>query len=551
MNSNRRYGLTMVVVIPLVFIGVLFYWPLGRILAMGFGGGTITAITVPHIAAIVWFTIWQALLSGVITLVLGIPGAYLLYNRRFHGQKFLRAVITVPFVLPTIVVAIGFTSLRELPVFGIVLSGASMIPAIICAHVFMNYSLIVRGVGAMWSTLDSRTEDAAALDGAGRLRTLWSITLPQLRAAIISAFSLVFIYCLASFGIILVLGGGLVNSIETEIFTAATQFLDLTKTTGLAIVQMALTAVAFLIAQRATRRSVMIEAVDSESMRKRVDRRDWPAVLLTGMVVTFLIGLPVISVVVRAFIFQGNLSLMNFRNLGGFGARDLLSITVGQAAMNSVRNLIVSLTLTMIISLLVSYVISRNTGSARFKIAQRVLDILFQIPIGVSAVVLGFGYLVTFSGGIFPLRSSWLVVPLVQSLLATPLVIRFIYPALATIDRELLDAASVDSASASQSWWLVEMPLIRSSLMTAFGYAAIISIGEFGAASFLAYGDQGTLPTVLYQLISRPGAQNYGMAMATSALLILLAFLTIFLISAPKARTLIKTSQLISRGELG
>ena len=551
MNSKRRYGLTLVVVIPLVFIGVLFYLPLGRILSMGFDGGTIAAITTHRIAAIVWFTIWQAFLSAVITLILGIPGAYLLYNRRFKGQKFLRAVITVPFVLPTIVVAIGFTSLRTLPLVGGLFSGASMIPAIICAHVFMNYSLIVRGVGSMWSTLDSRTEDAAALDGAGRLRTLWSITLPQLRAAIISAFSLVFIYCLASFGIILVLGGGLVNSIETEIFTAATQFLDLTKTTGLAIVQMALTAVAFLIAQRATRKSVMIEAVDSESIRKRVDRRDWPAVMLTGVVLTFLIGLPVISVVVRAFIFQGNLSLMNFGNLGGFGARDLLSITVGQAAMNSVRNLIISLTLTMIISLLVSYGISRNSRSARFKIAQRVLDILFQIPIGVSAVVLGFGYLVTFSGGIFPLRSSWLVVPLVQSLLATPLVIRFIYPALLSIDRELLDAAAVDSASASQSWWHIELPLIRTSITTAFGYAAIISIGEFGAASFLAYGDQGTLPTVLYQLISRPGEQNYGMAMATSALLILLAFLTIFLISAPKARTLIKTSQLISRGELG
>jgi thiamine transport system permease protein len=541
----------MVGVIPLVFIGVLFYLPLGRILSMGFGGRTIAAITTHRIGAIVWFTIWQAFLSAVIALILGIPGAYLLYNRRFKGQKFLRAIITVPFVLPTIVVAIGFTSLRTLPLVGSLFSGSSMIPAIICAHVFMNYSLIVRGVGSMWSTLDSRTEDAAALDGAGRLRTLWSVTLPQLRAAIISAFSLVFIYCLASFGIILVLGGGLINSIETEIFTAATQFLDLTKTTGLAIVQMAVTAVAFLIAQRATRKSVMIEAVDSESIRKHVDRRDWLAVMLTGVVVVFLIGLPVISVLVRAFIFQGNPSLMNFGHLGGFGARDLLSITVGQAAMNSVRNLIISLTLTMIISLLVSYVISRSSGNARFKIAQRVLDILFQIPIGVSAVVLGFGYLVTFSGGIFPLRSSWLVVPLVQSLLATPLVIRFIYPALLSIDRELLDAAAVDSASASQSWWHIELPLIRTSITTAFGYAAIISIGEFGAASFLAYGDQGTLPTVLYQLISRPGEQNYGMAMATSALLILLAFLTILLISAPKARTLTKTSQLISRGELG
>jgi len=160
------------------------------------------------------------------------------------------------------------------------------------------------------------------------------------------------------------------------------------------------------------------------------------------------------------------------------------------------------------------------------------MDIAFQMPLGISSLILGIGYLICFSGGFFPLRSSWLVTPIAQSLLTIPLVIRLIHPALTTIDSELLESAETESAKASQIWWLIEVPIIRGVLLIATGYAVVISIGEFGAANFLAYGDQGTLPTILYQLISRPGAQNYGMAMATSSLLIGVAFLVVYFISA-------------------
>jgi thiamine transport system permease protein len=160
------------------------------------------------------------------------------------------------------------------------------------------------------------------------------------------------------------------------------------------------------------------------------------------------------------------------------------------------------------------------------------MDIVFQMPVGISSVVLGLGYLVCFGGGLFPLRSSWLVTPIAQSLLSIPLVIRMLHPALTNIDNELLEMAATESATPSQIWWLIEMPIIRNVILMATGYAAVIAIGEFGAANFLAYGDQGTLPTVLYQLISRPGAQNYGMAMAASSLLIGTALLVMYAVSA-------------------
>jgi thiamine transport system permease protein len=124
-----------------------------------------------------------------------------------------------------------------------------------------------------------------------------------------------------------------------------------------------------------------------------------------------------------------------------------------------------------------------------------------------------------------------LIVPLAQALIALPMVIRLVFPALVSIGKEPIEQASIDGASSWQIWRFIESGMIKGVLLTAFGYAAIISIGEFGASSFLAYGSEGTIPTLLFRLIARPGEQNYGMAMAVSAILISFSFLVVFLTS--------------------
>ncbi len=430
-------------------------------------------------------------------------------------------------MLPTIVVAIGFTAFKDLPVVSSLFFGNSNVPIIICANAFMNYSLAVRIVGGVWSTLDSGIEDAAALDGAGRLRTLVSITLPQLAHAVASAGALIFLYCAANFGLVLVLGGAATRTIETEIYVATTQYLDLPKAAGLVLIQTLLTIIAFVIAQRLSRGPVGFFTSTSLEPKARVDRRDAPALFLTALFIGVLILIPLVSILVKSFRVGSAFSLLNYANLSSHGARDVLSISVGRAAVNTLRNAVITTILSMGIGVLASYLLSRQRPKSRSSFLQRTMDILFQMPVGVSSVVLGFGYLISFNSNLFPLRSSWLVTPLAQTLLCIPLVIRMVYPSISSIDKELRESAQTDLASQSQIWWLIEVPIIRSSLLIATGYAAIIAIGEFGAANFLAYGDQGTLPTVLYQLISRPGAQNYGMAMASSALLIAVALLIV------------------------
>jgi thiamine transport system permease protein len=512
--------------IPLVFVSVLFYWPIAKITSLGISGDWLATLLEPKTTDVVWFTLWQAALSTLITLVIALPGAYVLYRKSFRGQQAVRALITIPFVLPSIVVAVGFTVFRNAHDFWIDLGLAFLsdpIYWIIAAHVFVNYSIAVRTIGGVWATMDSEIEEAAELDGAGRLKSLLAISLPQLRPAIFSASALVFLFSATSFGIVLVLGGGQVQTIETAIYFSATQFLDLEAAAALVLVQTLITAVAFLVGSSIAKGTVGLEQVFEGSPKPRVDRRDLPATLLTAVIVFGLLLMPMLLVLVEAFKVGDGFGVQNFFNLSTHGARDLLNISVLDAASNSIRNMAVAAVIAFGLGTLISWLLVRTT--------QKLLDLVFLVPLGVSSVVLGFGFLVSFDTHWFPLRSSWLIVPLAQALIALPMVIRLVYPALVSIGKEPIEQASLDGATSFQIWRFVESGMIKGVLLTALGYAAIISVGEFGASSFLAYGSEGTIPTLLFRLIARPGDQNYGMAMAVSAILIVFVWVVMLLLS--------------------
>ncbi len=517
---------------PLLFVGLVFYLPVTQVSLLGVSGDWLSRLVEPKTVELVWFTIWQAILSMVFTVIIAIPGAYLLYRRSFPGQQLVRALITVPFVLPSIVVAVGFTVFRSVHEFyqGLGLTFlANQVYWIIAAHVFVNYSIAVKTIGGVWATMDTDIESAAELDGAGRLRTLLLISLPQLKPGIYSASALIFLFSATSFGVVLVLGGGQVQTIETAIFFAATQRLDLELASALVLVQTLITALAFLVGTKLAKGSFRLEQVFEGSRRPKVDRRDSLALAISVAVWVGLLAMPLILVLVRAFDVRGSFGFDNFVNLGTRGARDLLNITFIDAAVNSLRNMAVAALIAFVLGTLISWLLIRT----RF----RLLDFVFLLPLGVSSVVLGFGFLVSFDASWFPLRSSWLIVPLAQALIALPMVIRLVHPALVSIGREPIEQAQLDGATSWQSWRFIESKMIRGVLLTSLGFAAIISIGEFGASSFLANGSQATIPTLLFRLISRPGDQNYGMAMAVSAILIVLSAVVVYLVSrVPKEK---------------
>jgi len=520
--------------VPLVFLGVFFAWPVATLVARGFttdGALDLSAFTEVFARQRTWriigLTLAQAGIATVIAVVLGVPGAYVLHRRRFPGRAAVRAFVTVPFVLPTVVVGVAFRSLLATggPLDFLGLDGT--FAAIVAALVFFNYALVVRTVGGLWEHLDPRTEQAARALGASPLRAFGSVTLPALAPAIASAASLVFLFSATAFGTVLVLGGMRYGTIETEIWIQTTQFLDLRAASVLSVVQLVIVAAALAVAARARRTreralSLAAPAGGERPLRLR-SAVDAAAAGVTALVIV-LIALPLASLVVRSLRTPTGWGLGNYAALGTTGGGNALTVTVWEAAANSLRVALDATILAVVVGGLVALVVSRRPRRRSARRAVSLLDAVFMLPLGVSAVTVGFGFLLTLDnpfGLDLDLRRSALLVPIAQAVVAVPLVVRTVLPVLRAIDPRLREAAAALGAGPGRVLASVDVAMAVRALGLAVGLAFAVSLGEFGATSFLARPDRPTLPVVIFKLIGRPGAENHGMALAASVLLAL------------------------------
>lgn len=514
--------------LPLAFLAVFFVLPVATLIGLGFFddgaldlGGFADVFTRSRTWRIIGLTLGQAIAGTAFSVLLGIPGAYVLYRRRFRGQGIARALVTVPFVLPTVVVGVAFRALlaESGPLGFLGLDGT--VSAVVLALVFFNYALVVRGVGGMWERLDSRTEEAAAALGASPRRVFFSVTLPALVPAIVSAASLVFLFSATAFGVVLVLGGPRVGTVETEIWTLTTQFLDLRSAAVLSIVQLVIVSGVLLAANSArSKREVALRLTSTNLPRTRLHlRRDWGPVLATAATAAILLALPMAHLLTSSLQTSSGWGLGNYRALGTLGSHNALSVTVWEAAANSVKIALLATGIAVAVGTLVSLIASRRPTTAPARRLVAGIDAAFMLPLGVSAVTVGFGFLVTLNRPPLDLRASLILIPIAQAVVAIPLVVRTITPVLRAIDPRMREAARVLGAGPGAVLARIDGPFLVRSLSLAIGFAFATSLGEFGATSFLARPDQPTLPTVIFRLISRPGPDNYGMALAASVIL--------------------------------
>src|SRR5437868_10207895 len=211
--------------VPLAFLAIFFAWPLGAIFGRALRPGALgNVLGDGALRHVMWFTLWQAIASTVLTLAVGIPAAYVVARYQFAGKRLFRALVMLPFVLPTVVVATAFLVLLR-P--GGPLSFLHWRPGVapmLIAHVFFNVAVVVRTVGGFWSNLDPRREEAARMLGASRRRAFRSVTLPLLAPSILAAASIVFLFTFTSFGVVLLLSDPAHGTIETEIYRQAFDF---------------------------------------------------------------------------------------------------------------------------------------------------------------------------------------------------------------------------------------------------------------------------------------------------------------------------------------
>lgn len=520
---SRPAVLVATAALPVLVLAVFFVLPLVGMVGRGFrADGSWDASTVgrvlgrPEIQRAIWYTLWTSAVATVFSVVLGLPAAYALHRLAFPLRRLVRAALLVPFVLPTVVVGVAFHQLlgEGGPLAGLGLDGT---PAILAALVFFNVAVVIRSVGAAWESLDARPGEAAAALGARPWTVFRTVTLPALRPSIVGAASVVFLFCATAFGVVLTLGDLRHNNIETEIYRLTTALLDLPGAAALSIVQVIVVVVLLAAAGRLRR---VADPTQSRSVvrPRRVTRRDLPQIMAT-VVLLALVAAPVLTLVAGSLRVDGRWSLGNYRALQTPGSGNALPVTAIAALATSLEIALVATAIALALGVMVAAVVTRRSRGRVERGIRSVLDGFFMLPLGVSAVTLGFGLFVTLDRPPVDFRDSPWLVPLAQALVALPLVVRTLVPVLAGVDDRQRQAAASLGAGALRTAATVDLPVVWKPLLASAGFAFAASLGEFGATSFLVRGDHPTLPVVIYRLISHPGAMNYGMALAASCVL--------------------------------
>jgi len=551
-----------------VFLAIFFFLPLARILFLSLDLSVFTAANLQRVFSVFRFTFYQAGLSTLFTFLLGLPSAFLFARFNFHGKPLLRAITAVPFMLPTVVVAAGFNALLGprgwlsflFPQSAFQFTGT--LTAILLAHVFYNTTIVIRIVGNALTHLDPRLEQAARVLGADNRRVWTRVTLPLLRAPMLAAALLVFLFDFTSFGVILLLGGPQFSTLEVEIYIQSLQLLNLPMAALLSLIQLLCTLAFSILYSRVVERAfVPVTPKPSiarapKSWRERIFVSSF-IFLLSSFFILPLLSLPLRSVV-RLEAERGQRGEIQYGLTGDYYNELFVNrrnSVFYVPPVDAARNSLTYAAATVALSLLLGF--PAASALARPNRLTRLLDSSLLLPLGASAVTLGLGYIVTFNKPLPLITGHWslitdhwslitdhwslitdnwslitspLIIPLAHTIIALPFVIRTLQPTLASIPERLRHAAATLGASPFNVWRTVDLPIIARAILSAATFAFTVSLGEFGAATLLSRPDFPTLPVAIARFLSQPGGMNYGQAMAMSTILMSVTLAGILLI---------------------
>jgi thiamine transport system permease protein len=557
-KQHRSLSVLLLWLAPVCFLLLFYFYPLGSILSLslqrsqaGLLSPIIEAIKSPIPWRVLVFTLWQAILSTILTLAIGLPGAYLFAHYNFKGKSLLQALTGIPFLMPTLVVAAAFNALLGpsgwfniglMQLFKLnspPIQFINTLTTILVAHVFYNTTIVLRTVGDFWSHLDPRLSQAARMLGANRWQAIRSVTLPLLTPAIAAAALLVFIFDFTSFGVILILGGPHFATLEVEIYYQTISLFNLPLAAVLSLLQLACTLGLTIFYTRLVRRlSIPLPLKSRQVTHRRLTSRrsKFVAGTIIFTLLTLLI-LPLTALSIRSVtrlepnrgeqtVTSPGFTLDFYRTLWVNSNESIFFAPPYTAILISLGYAITTTIFALILGFPAALALSRDTTSP----LNHALDAILMLPLGTSAVTLGLGFIVALDKPPLDLRSSLLLVPLAHTLVAFPFVVRNLTPALRSIRPRIRQAAAILGASPGNIIRYIDIPMIGRSLLVASTFAFTISLGEFGATSLIARPEYPTIPIAIYRFISRPGESNYGQALALSTILMLVAGGAMFLI---------------------
>jgi thiamine transport system permease protein len=401
--------------------------------------------------------------------------------------------------------------------------------------------VVLRLVGGFWANLNPRLEEAAAVLGAGRWRLFREVTLPLLMPAITASGLLVFIFCFTSFGVVLLLGGPRYATLEVEIYYQTVTFLNLPVAADLSLVQIVFTtALIWLYTHLQAKTTVPLDLRPQATTQRRPTT--WRARLMIGLnvaLITLMLVTPLLALAERSLATDDGYSLTFYEELGINRRGSILFVPPVEAIRNSISFALIVVLMALSLGTIAARLLT-GTGHGgdgqtnhRASVGSRLrglLDPLFMLPLGVSAVTLGFGYIVALDEPPLNLRTSPWLTPLAHTLVALPFVVRALLPALRGLNPRWREAAATLGATPWRVWLEIDLPIVGRAMLVAAVFAFTISMGEFGATSLIARPERPTMPVAIGRFLSQPGTLNQGKALAMSTLLMLvclIGFLTI------------------------
>nr|WP_246036077.1 thiamine/thiamine pyrophosphate ABC transporter permease ThiP [Aliishimia ponticola] len=449
--------------------------------------------------AAIRFTVVQAALSALISAGLAVPLARALARRDFPGRRWLITLLGAPFLLPVIVAVMGLlaifgrngwvntalaaTGLEPVSIYGI--------QGVVLAHVFFNVPLATRLLLQGWQDIPAEEFRLAAQLRFTKRDLFRHLELPMLSRVLPGAAGLVFVICLTSFAVALILGGGpRATTIELAIYQAFRFEFDLGRAALLSLVQIVVALGACLALFRLLPLHDPGQGLDRVVARWDRSAWDMPVILLGA---AFLL-LPMLAVL-------------------GQGASGLFSMP-DAVWWATLRSLIVALSSAALLMLLALPI-------ATLSLRHNAVEAIGFLGLATSPLMIGTGLFIVIFPIADPQAMALLVTVIVNAVMALPFALRILVPGL----RQAVDAHGRLAASlglrGARLWRIVLLPRLRRPLGFALGLGAALSMGDLGVIALFADPARGTLPLQIEQLLA---AYRVEAAASASLLLTLCSF---------------------------
>ena len=488
------------------------------------------------------FTFVQAIISTIATLLIATPIAWQLGRYSWRGKPLMRAILTMPFVMPAIVAAMGILAFVGPNGFGYRSNESTHFWTLIIAHAWFNMALVIRFPEPVLSTLNRNLEDQLKLlpsgkSALGRFRILW---LPLLTPSLAAAACMTFVFSFTSFALVRWLTP-LENSLETVMASIGSSAgiegyseysNDLVLASSMiqfSVLLMSLWLMSWLQDKRQSR----LPRADEESAQTKNTKGLFillPGLLfaLTPMIIVALASIRIVSRngVEWSFVAWGKAWNGDYSNTG-----------VWEAMLNSLGYASITLMVALPLGILLALYIREleNSGS---KYA-RIVDLLTLLPFAISSVMIGLGVIL----GIIlidpvELKEWWILPALPHIMLTTPFVVRIILAALRGLDPAYDENARVLGLSTIERMKKIHFPLMKGPIFIAGIFTMAMSMGEFGASWVVTrFGQWDTLPVLIDQLRSRPGWDPLIQPTAAAAATVLMGITLVLFLIAEKFRT--------------